>query len=52
MGAARLEPDGPQRGGELHDIAFNPTAIDDHVTALEQAGLRVRAIREPRFSSA
>jgi ubiquinone/menaquinone biosynthesis C-methylase UbiE len=37
--------------GELHDISFNPHAIDDHLAALAQAGFRVRAIREPRFSS-
>jgi SAM-dependent methyltransferase len=37
--------------GELHDLSFNPHAIEDHLGALEQAGLRVRTIREPRFSS-
>ena len=37
--------------GELHDISFNPHAIEDHLSALERAGLRVRTIREPRFSS-
>ena len=37
--------------GALHDVSFNPHSIEDHQTALEQAGLRVRAIREPRFSS-
>ena len=37
--------------GELHDVSFNPHSIDDHLSALEQAGLRVRTIREPRFSS-
>ena len=35
--------------GETHDISFNPHAIDDHLAALAQAGLRVRTIREPRF---
>jgi malonyl-CoA O-methyltransferase len=37
--------------GELHDIPFNPHSIEDHLTALERAGLRVRTIREPRFSA-
>jgi malonyl-CoA O-methyltransferase len=37
--------------GEMHDVSFNPHTIDDHLTAIEQAGLRVLAIREPRFSS-
>jgi malonyl-CoA O-methyltransferase len=37
--------------GEMHDVSFNPHAIDDHLAALEQAGLRVLTIREPRFSS-
>lgn len=37
--------------GETHDIPFNPHAIDDHLAALARAGLRVRTIREPRFSS-
>ncbi len=37
--------------GETHDVAFNPHAIDEHLAALDQAGLRVRTIREPRFSS-
>lgn len=40
------------RDGVLHDVAFNPHAIDDHLASLEQAGFRVRTIREPRFSSA
>jgi hypothetical protein len=35
----------------MHDISFNPHTIDDHLAAIEQAGLRVRTIREPRFSS-
>ena len=35
--------------GEMHDVAFHAHAIDDHLAALERAGLRVRAIREPRF---
>jgi malonyl-CoA O-methyltransferase len=37
--------------GALHDVSFNPHAIEDHLTALERAGLRVRAIREPRFAA-
>ena len=37
--------------GEMHDVSFNPHTIDDHLAALDQAGLRVRTIREPRFSS-
>jgi len=37
--------------GELHSVSFNAHAIDDHLTALEQAGLRVRTIREPRLGS-
>jgi SAM-dependent methyltransferase len=35
--------------GEMHDVGFHPHSIDDHLTALDAAGLRVRAIREPRF---
>jgi malonyl-CoA O-methyltransferase len=37
--------------GELHDVAFHAHSIDDHLAALEHAGLHVRAIREPRFSA-
>ncbi|MGH9142775.1 MAG: class I SAM-dependent methyltransferase, partial [Vicinamibacterales bacterium] len=33
--------------GTRHDVSFNPHAIDDHLAALEQAGLQVHAIREP-----
>jgi malonyl-CoA O-methyltransferase len=36
--------------GDMHDVSFNAHTIEDHLAALEQAGLRVRAIREPRFS--
>jgi len=36
-------------GGHTHDVAFEPHAIDDHLAALERAGLAVQAIREPRF---
>jgi malonyl-CoA O-methyltransferase len=35
--------------GEMRDVGFHPHSIDDHLTALDAAGLRVRAIREPRF---
>ena len=38
--------------GELHSLSFNPHAIDDHLAALQDAGLRVRTIREPRFAAA
>ena len=38
--------------GELHDVSFHPHAIEDHLAALERAGLHVRAIREPRFKDA
>lgn len=37
--------------GEMHDVSFNSHTVEDHLAALEQAGLRVRTIREPRFSS-
>ena len=37
--------------GELHDVPFNAHAIEDHLSALDQAKLRVRTIREPRFGS-
>ena len=35
--------------GRTHEVAFQPHAIDDHLAALERAGLAVQAIREPRF---
>jgi len=38
------------RDGALHDVAFHAHAIDDHLAALEAAGLRVVTIREPRFN--
>lgn len=38
--------------GELHSLSFNPHAIDDHLAVLQDAGLRVRTIREPRFTAA
>ena len=37
--------------GALHDVSFNPHAIDDHSRRSTRAGLRVRTIREPRFDS-
>jgi len=37
--------------GEMHDVSFNSHTVEEHLAALEQAGLRVRTIREPRFSS-
>ena len=37
--------------GALHDVSFNPHSIADHLDALERAGLHVRAIREPRFTT-
>jgi malonyl-CoA O-methyltransferase len=36
--------------GELHDVGFNPHTIDQHLAALDQAGLAVRTIREPRLN--
>jgi malonyl-CoA O-methyltransferase len=36
--------------GALHDVSFNPHTIDEHLSALDGAGLRVRTIREPRFA--
>jgi malonyl-CoA O-methyltransferase len=35
--------------GAIHDVGFHAHSIDDHLGALERTGLRVRAIREPRF---
>ena len=35
--------------GSSHDLDYAPHAIDDHLAALDEAGLRVAAIREPRF---
>ena len=34
--------------GELVEAAFHPHTIDEHLAGLEDAGLEVRAIREPR----
>jgi hypothetical protein len=36
--------------GAMHDVAFNPHTIEDHLAALDQGGFDVRAIREPRFN--
>jgi len=36
--------------GTLHEVSYHPHAIDDHLDAIEQAGLHVRAIREPRVT--
>jgi malonyl-CoA O-methyltransferase len=35
--------------GEIHEIAFHAHSMDDHLSALEEAGFHVQAIREPRF---
>jgi malonyl-CoA O-methyltransferase len=35
--------------GELYGVRFHARMIEDHLAAIEGAGLRVRAIREPRF---
>jgi malonyl-CoA O-methyltransferase len=35
--------------GTAHELGFAHHTIDDHLAALEAAGLRVVAIREPRF---
>jgi malonyl-CoA O-methyltransferase len=37
--------------GRTHDIAFEAHAIDQHLSALGAAGLRVEAIREPRLNA-
>lgn len=36
--------------GVLRTIRFEPHSMDDHLTALEGAALRVEAIREPRLT--
>jgi malonyl-CoA O-methyltransferase len=38
-------------GGAMHDVSYHAHSIDDHLSALERAGLHVRAIREPRFNA-
>ncbi len=35
--------------GVQHDVSFHAHTIDEHLAALDAAGLRVRTIREPRF---
>jgi malonyl-CoA O-methyltransferase len=35
--------------GVEHDVSFNPHTLDDHLSALARAGLRVLMVREPRF---
>jgi len=35
--------------GVTYDIGYAPHTIDDHLSAIDAAGLRVLAIREPRF---
>jgi ubiquinone/menaquinone biosynthesis C-methylase UbiE len=37
------------RDGETHELAFAAHSIEDHLAALEAAGLHPAAIREPRF---
>jgi ubiquinone/menaquinone biosynthesis C-methylase UbiE len=37
--------------GDALGIAFQPHTIDEHLSALEQAGFRVLAIREPRLGT-
>jgi ubiquinone/menaquinone biosynthesis C-methylase UbiE len=37
------------RDGETHELAFAAHSIEDHLAALDAAGLRPAAIREPRF---
>jgi ubiquinone/menaquinone biosynthesis C-methylase UbiE len=37
------------RAGATHELAFAGHSIEDHLAALEAAGLRPAAIREPRF---
>ncbi len=38
------------RDGEAHELGFAAHAIDDHLAAIDAAGLRTVAIREPRFT--
>ena len=37
------------RDGETHELAFAAHSIEDHLAALDAAGLHPAAIREPRF---
>ena len=36
--------------GALHEVSYHPHAVDDHLAALEHAGLHILAIEEPRFT--
>ena len=36
--------------GVQHEVAYQARSIDDHLEAIGRAGLRVQAIREPRFA--
>ncbi len=36
--------------GVQHTIAFTPHSMDDHLAAVEAAGLRLHAIREPKLA--
>jgi ubiquinone/menaquinone biosynthesis C-methylase UbiE len=38
------------RHGETHELSFVAHSIDEHLAALDSAGLRTVAIREPRFT--
>lgn len=38
-------------GGDEHEVPIEPHAIDDHLAALDAAGLTALAIREPRISA-
>lgn len=38
------------RDGEPHELGFAAHGIDDHLAAIDTAGLRIVAIREPRFT--
>ncbi|HWW82066.1 MAG TPA: class I SAM-dependent methyltransferase [Vicinamibacterales bacterium] len=38
------------QGGHTCEVAIEPHTIEDHLYALDQAGLHVQAIREPRLS--
>jgi malonyl-CoA O-methyltransferase len=38
--------------GELHEVAFHPHTIEDHLEALRGAGFEVRTTHEPRVNKA
>jgi ubiquinone/menaquinone biosynthesis C-methylase UbiE len=40
----------PLQEGRTCEIALEPHTIEDHLTALDQAGFQILAIREPRIS--